>query len=470
MQFRYKLDKKTFKNKKIPAKRATGEENISADQRGDNEWADSNLLSLDKDTKWKVDEPKEVKEVSRRSIFGLDRLAEYADALEEGEKKTKEATKGKEATKESEETPIDASATADQESSTATEPEAKEQEEAPAEPPETAPKQSVFRRFTNRFRARPVFDKSPEEEEKSPESEPVSEDSPSGQAAAAAELEKAPLNPFDFANLEEVDDTEFDRRNLLKQGVHFFAKPAIDSVQSKIDRVNETVDKITRRVPLIRPPGALSEQKFLQACTHCDECIHACPKDAIQRVPKKMGFLIMGTPYIDPKKNPCVMCEDLPCIPACPDGALMPTASKFDVKMGYAILDKVKCQAYGITFCQQCVIDCPIPGAITQKDEKPIFHKDICTGCGVCVLSCSTVNIPVAIKIKPQMVIESQIRQKRLEEEKARIAAERATAKREAEKEEQEEQNGEQKEEQKEESVKVKPEKKDPDWEEIPNF
>ena len=104
MQFRYKLDKKTFKNKKIPAKRTPGEENISVDQRGDNEWTDSNLLSLDKDTQWNEDKPKEVKEVSRRSMFGLDRLAEYADAVDEEEKKIKQA---KDASKG---TPVDPSA------------------------------------------------------------------------------------------------------------------------------------------------------------------------------------------------------------------------------------------------------------------------------------------------------------------------------------------------------------------------
>ena len=129
----------------------------------------------------------------------------------------------------------------------------------------------------------------------------------------------------------------------------------------------------------------------------------------------------MGTPYIDPMKNPCVMCDDLPCISACPDGALLPVDSPADVNMGYAMLDKKKCQAYGDTFCQQCIIDCPIPGAITQnQDQQPVFHKKICTGCGVCVRSCSTVNIPVAIKVKPLMVIEHQIRKKQQEEEQAR--------------------------------------------------
>ena len=99
------------------------------------------------------------------------------------------------------------------------------------------------------------------------------------------------------------------------------------------------------------------------------------------------------------------MCDDLPCISACPDNALLPVSSPGEVNMGYAILDKKKCQAYGDTFCQQCIIDCPIPGAITQnKDQQPEFHKKICTGCGVCVRSCSTVNIPVAIKVKPLMV------------------------------------------------------------------
>ena len=120
------------------------------------------------------------------------------------------------------------------------------------------------------------------------------------------------------------------------------------------------------------------------------------------------------------------MCTDLPCISACPDGALLPVQELTDVSMGYAILDKKKCQAYGETFCQQCVIDCPVPGAIHQVDDKPIIDKNICTGCGVCMRSCSTVNIPLAIKIKPQMVIDYQLHKKQLE--KAKIEAERLAA------------------------------------------
>lgn len=252
----------------------------------------------------------------------------------------------------------------------------------------------------------------------------------------AIEIEEEPPPPksgfaklFDFSEQAEEPEQEISRRHLLRQSVHFLAKPMVDSVQSKVDKVNEALDQVTKRVPLLRPPGAISERLFLQACTRCDECVHACPKDAIKKAPKSFGMLVLGTPYIDPLKKPCVMCDDLPCISVCPEAALLPVPSPADVKMGYAILDEKKCKAYGSdSFCQQCVVDCPIPGAITQVNSRPVIHKNICTGCGVCMKSCNTVNIPVAIKIKPQMVIESQIRKREMEKLKARQEAEKAAS------------------------------------------
>lgn len=423
MQFRYKLAKETFKNKKIPPKKVPGEDSISADQRGDHTWSDSQLLSLDKDTK-RVEPTAEPKEVSRRDLFSFARLTEFAGAVEEEEKKLPKKKK----------TEADAEEAEATETSPALEVSA---EETPV--PEPQEKKGFFRRMASKFKPGSKEESAATEKAEEEVSEPTE---------ATVEEPAAKPKPYQETILgipvdDEDVDPEYDRRNLLKQGVHFFAKPAIEKVQNKIDQVNDTVNKITRRVPLIRPPGAITERQFLQACTRCDKCIHACPKDAIQRVPKKMGFLIAGSPYIDPKKIPCVMCDDLPCISACPDGALVPPPNndRMEVKMGYAILDKKNCQAYGDTFCQQCVIDCPIPGAIIQKDEKPIIDKRTCTGCGVCVLSCSTVNIPLAIKIKPQMVIESQIQKKRMEIEKARIQAERAAAEKKAREDEKEEED-----------------------------
>jgi hypothetical protein len=79
----------------------------------------------------------------------------------------------------------------------------------------------------------------------------------------------------------------------------------------------------------------------------------------------------------------------------------------------------------------------------------------------------------VAIKIKPQMVIESQILKKRLEAEKAKIAAEREAERKKAEEGEQNEESVELDPDSKDEKPeKVKSEKKDnvKDWDDIPDF
>ena len=409
MDFRYRLAKKTFKNKKIPQKRAPGMDVISHDQRGDDSSPEISPLSLDKHTiTQKPPPPEEEKQLSRRDLFSFGSFMKSAAELE---------TK-----------PIDEIGEEEPETSPQSNYslEASSDESGTDSPP--VEKQGFFKRLISRFRpgSKSIETKHASTGPIKSEMEVVKEEPLPNVTEKPRKKNKSSEAPEQAVEEDDDVDPEFDRRGLIKQGVHFFAKPAVQSVQNKIEKVNETVNKFTKRVPLLRPPGAVTERQFLQNCTRCDKCIHACPKDAIVKAPKKFGFLVMGTPYIDPIKNPCVMCDDLPCISACPDSALLPVDSPAEVNMGYAILDKNKCQAYGDTFCQQCIIDCPIPGAITQnQDQQPLFHKKICTGCGVCVRSCSTVNIPVAIKVKPLMVIEHQIRKKQQEEEQARYEAEK---------------------------------------------
>ena len=419
MKFRHHLAKEAFKGKKKNTERGV-EDLIDPDQRGNQSSAnvETNILSLDKDTITPEPVKEEPREMSRRDMFSLGNFLDFGTAVEDEAQKSAKKTPQKQLQNEEDEKP---------EVSAESDPVEGDKKVEKIEESEPAPKKGFFKRLISKFKS------DPEEEllvQPEPETQPGGETEPeSTQVSAEVSTEIDATVSDNIFEIEEAEDPEYDRRNLLRQGVHFFAKPAVDKVQSKIDGINKVMDKITKRVPLLRPPGAISERQFLQACSHCDECIHACPKDAILRAPKKMGFLVFNTPYIDPLRNPCVMCTDLPCISACPDEALLPVQNLTDVNMGYAILDKKKCQAYGDTFCQQCVIDCPVPGAIYQVDDKPIIDKNICTGCGVCMRSCSTVNIPLAIKIKPQMVIEAQLHKKRKEQELARIEAEQRAAK-----------------------------------------
>jgi ferredoxin len=68
---------------------------------------------------------------------------------------------------------------------------------------------------------------------------------------------------------------------------------------------------------VLRPPGALPEEEFLEACTRCDACLEACPRESIRRAGAESGEAIEGTPTIVPELQPCWLCLDLPCIAAC---------------------------------------------------------------------------------------------------------------------------------------------------------
>ena len=83
MDFRYRLAKKTFKNKKIPQKRAPGMDVISHDQRGDDSSPEINPLSLDKQTvTQKPKPPEEEKQLSRRDLFSFGSFMKSAAELD----------------------------------------------------------------------------------------------------------------------------------------------------------------------------------------------------------------------------------------------------------------------------------------------------------------------------------------------------------------------------------------------------
>ncbi len=82
MDFRYRLAKKTFKNKKIPQKRAVGMDVISQDQRGDDSSPEVSPLSLDRQTITpKPHLPEEEKQVSRRDLFSFGNFMKSAAEL-----------------------------------------------------------------------------------------------------------------------------------------------------------------------------------------------------------------------------------------------------------------------------------------------------------------------------------------------------------------------------------------------------
>ncbi len=133
-----------------------------------------------------------------------------------------------------------------------------------------------------------------------------------------------------------------------------------------------------------RPPHAVPEPEFMVGCTKCDACLQACPPHAIFRTPESEGILA-GLPIIDASAQPCLMCDDMPCVPVCEAGVLRMDAP---VAMGIAKIDSVTCLAFQGTVCTICVEHCPVEGAITMEAGRPIINSESCTGCGVCLYVC----------------------------------------------------------------------------------
>jgi ferredoxin-type protein NapG len=88
---------------------------------------------------------------------------------------------------------------------------------------------------------------------------------------------------------------------------------------------------------------------------------------------------------IDPIRQPCWMCDGLPCIAVCEPLVLRHDLPK---KMGSARIDAVLCLPYQGRACSKCVEACPIPGAIELVGDKPKIMDAVCTGCGVCQFVC----------------------------------------------------------------------------------
>lgn len=148
---------------------------------------------------------------------------------------------------------------------------------------------------------------------------------------------------------------------------------------------------------LLRPPGAVNEVEFRQLCTACNDCITACPKQAIRKTGPEFGEDLAGFPIIIPEDNPCWLCKDIPCIEACSTGALQPVEAPGSIRMGSAVVDMGACYAAQGSICESCQEACPVrPRAVrVSYGCSPQVDLEACTGCGVCVYLCPADAIAV---------------------------------------------------------------------------
>ena len=219
-------------------------------------------------------------------------------------------------------------------------------------------------------------------------------------------------------------------------------------------------DEVKASPLVLRPPGALPEEDFLKACIKCGLCAEACEnrdsnknKDGSKRpgtlkMAKGGDHRMIGTPYFQPVNKreltwleqasgkydsdvklindgvPCYMCDDIPCVPVCPSGALdMPSLlnkeKELDInksRMGLAVVHKESCIAFWGIQCDACIELVlfkvkQLPLNIIRMNEQENTHCCSPLFTLMSVRDVDSVNKPVSQKNQPYLCCLLNIQQ-----------------------------------------------------------
>ncbi len=162
-----------------------------------------------------------------------------------------------------------------------------------------------------------------------------------------------------------------------------------------IDRVQFLRGAFRGGASAIRPPWALVESRFVDACTRCDDCVAACSQEIISS--GRSGF-----PEISFADAECTFCQD--CVQACPTHALAlldadgreraPWDIRAVVSTSCISMSGIACRVCG----EHCVVDAIKFKLAVGGVAEPIVDAGRCTGCGACVAPCPVSAIEVTSK------------------------------------------------------------------------
>jgi ferredoxin-type protein NapF len=133
----------------------------------------------------------------------------------------------------------------------------------------------------------------------------------------------------------------------------------------------------------IRPPWAIEESLFDDACSNCGKCIESCAE----------SILVFGRgklPVVDFQKGECSFCGD--CVNSCETVALSRNGKETPWNLVAEINDK--CLVKQAVMCRTCGDVCDARAIHFQLAiggfSTPELNLSECTGCGACVAPCPT--------------------------------------------------------------------------------
>lgn len=174
----------------------------------------------------------------------------------------------------------------------------------------------------------------------------------------------------------------------------------------------------------LRPPGSVPEERFLDLCIRCGQCLKVCPGPVLHVAGLEYGWESLWTPVVRPDRAGCHQDCNF-CTQVCPTGAIQPLelAAKRRFPIGLAEVDTDTCLPFRQTDrrdCDVCFVECrqagyaaiemreieitldpPPPAGMFSELEllamtrilAPFVQAEACVGCGICQYRCHTLYV-----------------------------------------------------------------------------
>lgn len=184
------------------------------------------------------------------------------------------------------------------------------------------------------------------------------------------------------------------RRRVLQGagvGLAFAAMAGIDPARKRALSDTSTIKLSSNR--LIRPPGSVVENDFVEKCVRCGLCMKTCPTNGLQPALHEAGIEGFWTPILVPSIGCCTQ-ECNACGQVCPTKAIekFEIADKNRIFIGTAVIERDHCIAWNSgKKCLVCDEYCSYKAIEWKVDNgvrRPFVNDEKCVGCGICESAC----------------------------------------------------------------------------------
>ncbi|HDR1921431.1 TPA: ferredoxin-type protein NapF [Pasteurella multocida] len=139
----------------------------------------------------------------------------------------------------------------------------------------------------------------------------------------------------------------------------------------------------------IRPPWSVDEQRFIQDCDRCGDCIAVCETQIL--IKGEGGF-----PEVQLRHGECTFCHK--CVDVCQQPVFRPLS---ELAWTHKVAINKQCLTSKAVECRSCEDSCEMRAIYFKRQlggiSQPLLALENCNGCGACLRSCPVSAITLSL-------------------------------------------------------------------------